>query len=112
MLAPIHFREISQILPQLDSVQLDQLRQEIELLQKINESVPTEIQEEYDILLQKRQTGNLTETEHQRLIELSDEFEKIRNQQLNYLIQYAQLKNKSLDEVLADLNIKSNTYVA
>jgi len=112
MLAPTHFQEISQVLLQLDTAQLNQLRQEIELLQKINEPIPSEIQEEYNILMQKRQAGNLTETEHERLIELADELEKIRNQQLRYLIQYAQLKNKSLDEVLEELNIKSNTYVA
>ncbi len=112
MLASTHFQEISQVLPQLDTAQLNQLRQEIELLQKINESVSSEIQEEYATLLQKRQAGNLTETEHERLINLSDEFEKYRTQQLRYLIQYAQLKNKSLDEVLQELNIKSSTYVA
>jgi hypothetical protein len=67
---------------------------EIELLQKINQTLPDESQRQYDDL-----------SEHQDLLKLIDIVEQTDADRLQHLIQLSQLRNISLAEMMQQLDI-------
>lgn len=85
---------------------------ETELLRKINHAAPPEIQKRYNHLIKKRKNESLNEPEHQELIELTAYMENQNVQRLGYLLELAKIKNKSLDEILDQLEIKPSLYVS
>jgi len=85
---------------------------ETELLQKINLSAPIEIQKRYNCLIKKRKKETLKDQEHQELIELTAYIENQNVQRLSYLIELAKIRNKTLDELIEQLEIKPRLYVS
>jgi HPt (histidine-containing phosphotransfer) domain-containing protein len=78
---------------------------EIELLQKINQTLPDELQQQYNDLSAKMRSGAITPSEHQELLKLIDIVEKNDSDRLQHLIQLSQLRNISLPELMQQLDI-------
>lgn len=79
--------------------------QELELLQKINQVLPEETQQQYDELSAKLRAEIITPQEHQSLLKLIDIVEQANCDRLQHLIQLSQLRNISLNELMAQLEI-------
>ena len=78
---------------------------ELELLQKINQALPEEIQQKYNDLNAKMRSQTITPEEHQDLLKLIDIVEQADGDHLQNLIQLSQLRNISLAELMEQLQI-------
>ena len=78
---------------------------EIELLQKINQTLPDEVQQQYNDLSEKMLSGAISPNEHQELLKLIDIVEQNDGDRLQHLIQLSQLRNISLPELMQQLDI-------
>jgi hypothetical protein len=65
---------------------------EAELLLKINQGIPGNIQRDYKELIAKRDDEILTEDEHQQLLQLTEEIEKIQAQRIENLAELSRLR--------------------
>ncbi|NOX63846.1 MAG: hypothetical protein GXP42_18165 [Chloroflexi bacterium] len=81
-------------------------RSEADLLSKINRGAPPEKQKRYRELIAKRQGGTLTPEEHQELLELGDEMERLEAKRLKYLSQLAEIRGVSLTQLVTELGIR------
>jgi hypothetical protein len=84
---------------------------EAQLLMKINQGIPTDIRDRYQILRQKREAETLTEAEYKTLIDLSNRIEQIGAQRLEALASLAQLRQVSLLDLMETLGIQPARYV-
>jgi hypothetical protein len=85
--------------------------EEAQLLQQINQGVPTDLRAQYQVLRAKREAATLTEAEHQSLIKLSSQIEQIGADRLEALATLAQLRQVALTDLMQTLGIQSVTYV-
>lgn len=85
--------------------------EEAQLLLKINQGIPADLRDRYQILCQKREAETLTEDEYDALIQLSDRIEQIGAERLEALASLAQLRQVSLLELMETLGIQPATYV-
>ncbi len=79
---------------------------EVRLIKKVNETTLTE--EEYRRfyeLIEKRRDEIISNDELEELSELTDKSEEINVKRLKYLFEIAQIRNKSLREVMKELEI-------
>jgi hypothetical protein len=83
---------------------------ETELLLKINQGLPPDVQTRFDTLVAKRQTETLTSEEHQELLNLTDQLEKADTQRVKYMAELAQLRGISLSTLLKDLGLRPPAY--
>ncbi len=83
-------------------------RKESELILKINTIFPTDKREKYNELYTKFRESNLNETEHQELLNLNEEFEILNAKRIKYIGELAKLRHQTLEEVIADLQIKTS----
>lgn len=79
---------------------------EADLLQKINQGLPADVQQRYDTLRAKLQNETITEAEHQELLTLVDVVEQTDTERLDHLIALSQLRQVSLDDLLKQLEIR------
>jgi hypothetical protein len=84
---------------------------EAQLIQQINQGIPTDLQNQYRSLQEKRNTVALTEAEHQTLTQLSEQVEQIGAQRLEALANLAQLRQTPLLDLMETLGIQPVTYV-
>jgi hypothetical protein len=70
------------------------------LLQKIDRTIPSIIQQRYNELRSKLQAETLTPIEHQELLDLNDTIEQFDAERLQHLLALAQLRQISLPELL------------
>ncbi|NEZ56071.1 STAS/SEC14 domain-containing protein [Leptolyngbyaceae cyanobacterium CCMR0082] len=80
--------------------------QETELLQQINQGLPPEIQQRYDQLQAKLQAETISIDEHQNLLTLIDTVEQADAKRLEALMTLAQLRQVSLPDLMAQLDIE------
>jgi uncharacterized protein involved in exopolysaccharide biosynthesis len=85
--------------------------EEAQLLQQINQGVPTDLRAQYQVLRAKREAETLTAPEHQSLIKLSCQIEQIGADRLEALATLAQLRQVSLTELMQSLGIQPVTDV-
>jgi len=85
-------------------------RRESELLLKINQLVPYNIQKRYDELIAKRQAETLTSAEYQELLHMTEQIERLEVQRLEYLAELAKLRQTSLTELMDALGISPPQY--
>ena len=83
---------------------------ESELLQIINEGLPDETWARFHRLNEKRQDETLTNAEQQELIALSDRLEAINVQRMGALVRLSEMRQVSLDELMASLGIAPPNY--
>lgn len=79
--------------------------EEADLMQKINQTIPTAIWPSYKKLVAKRDENILTEVEHEELIQLSNEIERLNAERIGYLVNLAQLRNVPLATLMDELGI-------
>ncbi|MBW4669695.1 MAG: STAS/SEC14 domain-containing protein [Cyanomargarita calcarea GSE-NOS-MK-12-04C] len=84
---------------------------ESELILKINQSIPDDLQQRFNGLIAKRDSLTLTDGEQADLIQLTDQIEDLDVKRIQYLAQLAQLRQRSLTEVMQDLNIQPPAFV-
>jgi hypothetical protein len=82
-------------------------RTESELLTKINQAVPAELQGRYDQLIAKRREGALSKSEYDELLRLTEQVEELDAKRVEYLADLARLRETSLPELMKDLGIKT-----
>jgi hypothetical protein len=81
-------------------------KQESDLLLKINQDLPIELQQQYKILTQKRDQETLTESEYEKLLESTDQLDKYQAQRLEYLTQLAQIRQISVSTLMTEMGVK------
>lgn len=86
-------------------------KDEAELLLKINQGLSLDTQKRFDELVSKRQAETLTQSEHQELLGLTDQIEKLDAERVKYLADLAQLRGTSLTALMADLEIHPPDHV-
>ena len=84
---------------------------ESELLFKINQGIPRELQSRFNELIAKRQALNISEAEQAELIRLTDQIEQLDAERIKSLAELARLRNQSLTDVMQDLGIQSPVCV-
>jgi hypothetical protein len=121
--AQLSKNELLQAAEQLSSVELEQFVQEIlalsakrkapslshnesDLLLKINQGVKGEIQQRYNLLVEKRQAETLTSEEYQELLDLTHKVEEHQVMRLKYLSQLARVRQISLSQLVEQLGIQ------
>jgi hypothetical protein len=83
---------------------------ESELLLKINQGIPPDLQRRYHELIARRRVESLSEDEYGELLRLTDQVEAIEVQRMEYLAELARLRKKSLTDVMKDLGIRAPAY--
>jgi hypothetical protein len=83
---------------------------EAELLLKINQGIPSDTQNYYDELITKREAETLTPDEHNQLLELTEQIEKLQAQRIEYLAELARLRKTSLTALMENLGIQMPAY--
>jgi hypothetical protein len=83
---------------------------EAELLAKINQGIPLEIQKQYEDLLAKRRSETLETSEYNELLALTRKVESFETQRVQYLAELAQLRGVTLSALIHALGIREGTY--
>ena len=81
-------------------------RQESELLEKINQSLPPEAEKRYRELIAARQSESLSPSELAELIKLTERAETIQSERIRHLADLAQLRGVSLPNLMEELGIR------
>ena len=84
--------------------------QEAEMLEKINQGLPLETQQRYNVLVTKRQAETLTSEEYQELLTLIESIELADAERVQTLTKLAQLRNVSVTTLMTKLNIRPQVY--
>lgn len=80
-------------------------RKESELLLKINQGIPSELQRRYNALIARREDETLTQSEYDELIQLTHQVETSNAKRVEHLIELARLRKISLDHLMDELGI-------
>jgi hypothetical protein len=84
---------------------------EVELIKKLKRlDLSPEKQKVYRSLLKKFRAENIASEEYRTLLQISEELEKIGVERLKFLIEISKIRNKTLDEIMEELNIKPKSY--
>lgn len=84
---------------------------EADLLLQINHPVPADVLQQYEELIARRDARTLTPAEHQELLQLTDQVELLEAERMKHLIELANLRQVSLDEVMHQLGLLPLSYV-
>jgi len=87
------------------------MQRESELLLKINQGIPLDIQKYYNDLIAKKDAETLTNNEYRELLRLTEQIEKQQAQRIEYLAELASLKGISLNKLMENLGIQTQNYV-
>ena len=97
--------QVRQVLAHRQNPSLPALELELELLQKINQALPEEMQQKYNDLSSRMRSQTITPDEHQDLLKLINVVEQADGDRLQNLIQLSQLRNISLPELMKQIQI-------
>lgn len=85
-------------------------KSEAELLQKINQGLPTDLLAQYSELAAKRQAETLTPEEHAELLKLTDQIEHQEAERAKSLAELAQLRQTSTTDLINELGIQAPSH--
>lgn len=85
-------------------------REEVALLLEINQGIPVELQSRYDELVNKRRAEQLTSDEYSELLRLTEEVERRDVQRVERLVELAQRRGVTLNQLMRDLGIEPLTH--
>ena len=85
-------------------------RVESELLLKINEGIPSDVQKRYNELIAKRQAEVLTPDEYEELLQMVQQVEKLEARRVEYLAELARLRGIALTALMENLGIRPPAY--
>lgn len=83
---------------------------ETELLMKINQGPPPDMQRRFRKLNRKRKAETITPEEYQELLALIDRIEQFDVERVKYLAELANLRGLSLTALMNELDIRPSTY--
>jgi hypothetical protein len=83
---------------------------ETELLMRINQGPPPDIQQRFRELNSKRKAEKITPEEHQELLALIDRIEQFDVERVKYLAELANLRGTSLKALMKELDIHPPAY--
>ena len=84
---------------------------EIELIFHINQQgLEAREWQRYNELKKKRADESLSRSEHEEIVRFSEKLETMNAHRLEYLLELAQLRDTSLDEVMHSLGIQAPEY--
>ena len=86
-------------------------KQEAELLIKINQHWPIDLQHRYDKLTLKRQAETLTTEEHQELLAFIAQVEQADAERAQAMGSLAQLRSVPLPQLMQDLGVQPAAHV-
>jgi hypothetical protein len=78
-----------------------------EPLRRINQPIPTELQQRYDLLLAKRQAEILAPDEYDELLRLTGEIETLEARRVEALAELARLRGTSLRALMNSLGVST-----
>ena len=78
---------------------------EAALLLRINQPIPAELQQRYDLLLAKRAAETLLPDEYDDLLRLTEQIETLDAQRVEALTELARLRGTSLRALMTSLGI-------
>ncbi|HVG08314.1 MAG TPA: STAS/SEC14 domain-containing protein [Thermoanaerobaculia bacterium] len=81
-------------------------QRESELLLGINRGLPGDQEERYRELMSRRRTGILAAEEHQELLRLTDEAERLQAERIERLAELARLRAKPLVALMEELGVR------
>jgi hypothetical protein len=86
-------------------------RREESLLAKIPKfDLSEEEKAVYKVLLRKFRAQDISEAEHKQMMKLTDKLEGLNVERLECLMKIAEIRRKTLREVMKELNIKPKSY--
>jgi len=85
---------------------------ETKLLRNINKGLPIDIQKRYDYLLEKKNDETLNDKEYQELLEITSYSENFNARRLVYIVELAKIRNKTIDELISELELNRGLDVA
>ncbi len=85
-------------------------RAESELLLKINQGAPPDVQQRYRELIAKRRAETLTPQERHELLRLTEQIEALEARRAEYLAQLARLRKTTLTALMKDLGMRKPVY--
>lgn len=86
-------------------------QEEFDLIEKINTSLTKIDWQSYQTLIEKREAETLTAEEYSEILRLTDQLEKANVQRIQALASLALIRNTSIDDVMASLELKPLDYV-
>ncbi|MEZ4658467.1 MAG: hypothetical protein R2911_12915 [Caldilineaceae bacterium] len=95
--------------PAVRHTQLPKL--EVDLIQKINQSMSQIQWGRYKELLAKRQSESLTSDEQRELIAFSDQIEAANVKRIEFVAELAQLRQTTIPVIMRELGLKPTAYV-
>lgn len=81
--------------------------EETALLLEINQGVPSELHDRYQVLLEKRDDDALTDVEYAGLLDISNQIEGIGVKRIEALAKLATIRQVPLLKLMEDLGIQS-----
>ena len=78
---------------------------ETDLLEKINQSLPTELRLRYKLLIAKKEAETLTNDEYHELLDITEQKEGLNVERIRYLIQLAVIRKTSLSDLVDQLGV-------
>lgn len=84
---------------------------ESQLLLKINQGIPADLQQKYDELIRKRRAETITPEEYSELLRLTNQIEKLDAERVSWLIELARYRQLSLPALMKQLGIQPPPYV-
>jgi hypothetical protein len=78
---------------------------EAELLRRINQGAPAQLQQRYDALRRKRRRHKLTRAEQKELLSLSKQMEQHDVERLRLLAELAQIRKLALPDLMRQLGL-------
>ena len=86
------------------------LNQEEKLLSKIDQWIPEHQLKTYRALVKKRMAENISESEYQELLRLTDVVETAHAVRMKHLMDLSILRGISLDQIMKDLGLRHQRY--
>lgn len=83
---------------------------EADLLLKINQGIPADLQKRYNELIAKRRAATLSPDEHEELLRMTDDVEKLQARRVEYLAELASIRKVSLAKLMDDLGLSGPGY--
>jgi hypothetical protein len=80
---------------------------ETALLLEINQSIPSELHDRYEVLLEKRDEDDLTEVEYAELLDISNQIESFGVKRIEALAKLAMIRQMPLSKLMDNLGIPS-----
>jgi len=80
------------------------------LLARINQGLPKGLRTRYYALVGKMQAETISKKEHQELLRLTDEVEKLQVERLKLMVKFSRIRNTSLTRLMEELPIKTPSH--